>query len=257
MYKVIVFDLDETLGHFVQLSVLIDLLKVKYNINLNKNEMNKLLDKLPEIFRPNLFKILKFIIKKKNLKECQKVFIYTNNDGPKSWTRTICNYIEYKLNYKLFDKIIGAYKVDNKIIEPCRTTYRKTKNDLINCTKIPIYSNICFLDDQYHNDMNDENIYYLNIKPYVYIYNNKELIEKYYNLFKPKINKNNFIENMNLYFIPYNFNKTNNSKNYSNISKIIGKQIYIFVKEFFKKNYTVNSTKKNKKKSLRITKKII
>ena len=102
--------------------------------------------------------------------------------------------------------------------------------------------------------MNDENIYYLNIKPYVYIYNNKELIEKYYNLFKPKINKNNFIENMNLYFIPYNFNKTNTSENYSNISKIIGKQIYILLKNFLK-NYTVKNGKKIKK--FKITKNYI
>ena len=43
-----------------------------------------------------------------------KVMIYTNNNGPKSWTYDIKHYIEKKLNYKLFDKIITAWKVNGK-----------------------------------------------------------------------------------------------------------------------------------------------
>ena len=37
--------------------------------------------------------------------------------GPKSWVYDIKNYIESKLNSKLFDRIIAAWKVDNKIYE--------------------------------------------------------------------------------------------------------------------------------------------
>ena len=46
-----------------------------------------------------LFKYLN--LKKKN--KWLKVMIYTNNNGPKSWTYDIKHYIE-KINYKLFDK---------------------------------------------------------------------------------------------------------------------------------------------------------
>ena len=44
----------------------------------------------------------------------------------------------------------------------------KTHSDLIKCTKIPEHTQICFLDDVFYPDMKNENIYYINIKPYVY-----------------------------------------------------------------------------------------
>ena len=56
--------------------------------------------------------------------------IYTNNNGPKSWTYDIKHYIEKKLNYKLFDKIITAWKVNGKIYEKCRSGHEKSYKDL-------------------------------------------------------------------------------------------------------------------------------
>ena len=58
--------------------------------------------------------------------------IYTNNNGPKSWTYDIKHYIEKKLNYKLFDKIITAWKVNGKIYEKCRSGHEKSYKDLKN-----------------------------------------------------------------------------------------------------------------------------
>ena len=43
--------------------------------------------------------------------------IYTNNIGPKSWVHNIRKYIEHKLEYKLFDRTIAAWKVGNKVYE--------------------------------------------------------------------------------------------------------------------------------------------
>ena len=40
--------------------------------------------------------------------------IYTNNQGPKEWTQMIKHYIETRLEYNLFDKIIGAFKIKGK-----------------------------------------------------------------------------------------------------------------------------------------------
>ena len=34
--------------------------------------------------------------------------IYTNNQGPKIWANMIKNYFDAKINYRLFDNIIGA-----------------------------------------------------------------------------------------------------------------------------------------------------
>ena len=36
--------------------------------------------------------------------------IYTNNMGPKTWVHNIRKYIEQKLDYKLFNKTIAAWK---------------------------------------------------------------------------------------------------------------------------------------------------
>ena len=42
--------------------------------------------------------------------KCQKVLIYTNNQGPESWAKQIMEYFHYKLNYELFDQIIPHIK---------------------------------------------------------------------------------------------------------------------------------------------------
>ena len=56
--------------------------------------------------------------------------------------------MKYKLNteYDVFEKIINAFKVNNKIIEHNRTTHKKTYNDFINCTILPENIKICFID---------------------------------------------------------------------------------------------------------------
>ena len=50
------------------------------------------------------------------------MIIYTNNQGPKSWAVKIKDYFHYKLSYNLFDRVIGAYKVNGKINEKSRNT---------------------------------------------------------------------------------------------------------------------------------------
>jgi len=63
--NIIVFDLDETLGHFVQLGIFCDILE-KYNKRkLTTNEFNELMDIFPEFIRPNILKILLYLKKKK------------------------------------------------------------------------------------------------------------------------------------------------------------------------------------------------
>jgi hypothetical protein len=94
--------------------------------------------------------------------------IYTNNQGPPEWAQQIKGYFEDKLNFTLFDQIIGAFKVNGKQVELCRTTYMKTHKDFISCTKIPETTQICFIDDVFHPGMTNDNIYYINIKPYTY-----------------------------------------------------------------------------------------
>jgi hypothetical protein len=129
--KVLVFDLDETLGSFHQLVILWNLL----DVNKNQNTFNILLDLYPEFMREGILKILKYIIKKKKKGECDKLYIYTNSVYSPEIPNLLTKYFQYKLKEEtiIFDKVISAFKINNKIIETGRTTNNKTHDDFIQC----------------------------------------------------------------------------------------------------------------------------
>ena len=68
--RIIVFDMDETLGYYMELGMFYDALKsyIKtYNIPLivDQKLFNKVLDLFPEFLRPNIINILNFLKNKK------------------------------------------------------------------------------------------------------------------------------------------------------------------------------------------------
>jgi FMN phosphatase YigB (HAD superfamily) len=164
--RVVVFDLDETLGYFQQFAQFCQALEFMKKKKLNPDEVMFLLNLYPEYFRPNIFEIMQFLKQKKINKEVYKVCIYTNNNGPKQWAKQIYKFIEQKINYKLFDTHIGAYKVDGVQIEKTRTTYNKTLRDFVTTVKIPSNAKICFIDDLYHPQMTSNNVTYIKVQPY-------------------------------------------------------------------------------------------
>ena len=103
--KVVVFDLDETIGYFLELGVFWEtlLLYTKPANILTQETFNNLLDLYPEFIRPNIFTILKYLKRQKSSGLCRSVMIYTNNNGPPEWVHFIKNYIHEKLEYNLFD----------------------------------------------------------------------------------------------------------------------------------------------------------
>ena len=179
--KIVVFDLDETLGYFTQYGMfwdsLANYLKIKNKNNLTQNDFNDILDLFPEFLRPNIINILMYLKNKKKTNCCHKMMIYTNNTGPREWSKHIISYFEKKINFKLIDQIISAFKINGKRVELCRTTYNKTHKDFVKCTKIPIDAEICFIDDNFYPEMANDNIYYINIKPYIYDLNFKYMIK--------------------------------------------------------------------------------
>tara|TARA_Y100000741_G_scaffold14141_2_gene11185 strand:+ start:2091 stop:2885 length:795 start_codon:yes stop_codon:yes gene_type:complete len=261
MYKknyAIVFDLDETLGHFSQPYKFWNSLKKFLNTELiDEIYLYSFFDLFPEFFRINIFKILKFIKKKKISGYCDYVMIYTNNNGPNYWVNIIQNYIHKKLKYKLFDQIIRAFKINGKTIEICRTTYGKSYKDLLSCTKLPYNTQICFIDDQLHAEMNHDNVWYIYIQPYIFNLEYEKISKKYYkeniSLFQ-KFNKTEkeFFEYMknldNINKANYNFNKSQVEKN---IDLLISKKLEKDIHDFIVKKS--NFTKKNKKPYNNIT----
>ena len=215
----IVFDLDQTIGDFGAIGMLKDCVDSLYTmLKLNKlsnKNMFDMFDLFPEIFRDNIFDILNQI-NKVNKKLNVKVYIYTNNNKTKDWTQLIADYISYKLGVNIFTYIIAAYKVDNIQIEPGRTTYEKTLEDLIRCTGLTKNDRICFIDDVYHAKMRRPNIYYINIAPYIHSFNFTNIVEKYHSRYLTSIIPiNHFIRFINDFGYSIN-NTTKSSKDIEN-----------------------------------------
>lgn len=255
--KIVVFDLDETLGYFVEFGIFWECLnnyfKKNNNLILNQCDFNTILDLYPEFLRPNIINVLNYLKNKKDLNCCDKIMIYTNNQGPTEWTTKIISYFENIINYKLFDQIISAFKINGKKIELCRTTNDKTHNDLIKCTKIPNNSEICFLDDTFYPQMSNKNVYYINVKPYEYDLNIDTLLDRFLNSgYKEMIEDidNNEFENSIIDdFYKYNFNIIEKKFDEYEIDKILGKKILFHLNIFFNKSKKSNNSKTKKKNS--------
>lgn len=244
--KIIVFDMDETLGQFVELGIFIDSLELYFGKELNQYQFNMTMSLFPEFIRPGILSILKYALYKKKQGKCNKIMIYTNNNGEKKWTYRIKDFFNYYFNENVFDQAICAYKVNGKQIELCRTTYNKTVNDLINCTKLPINTQICFIDDQYHEQMIHDNVVYIHAAPYKMTLSFKEMATRYAKTYN--IKNSNFIPfiitNMNKYRYRV-FKKTKQEKS---IDKIVGKEIFKHVRDFFKSSKNINTRKAKKHK---------
>ena len=251
--KIVVFDLDETLGYFTEFGIFWDCLtyylKNKNESSLTQSDFDNILDLFPEFLRPNIINILKYLKSKKQSLCCHKMMIYTNNNGPKEWAHHIISYFSKKINYSLFDQLISAFKINGKVVEVCRTTHNKTYNDFIKCTKLPVNSEICFLDDTFYPEMTNDNIYYINVKPYYYDLNFEYMLDKFSksDIGKKIIdNDENFNKIMNERIKTYKYHFMDKDEKEYDLDKIIGKQIIKHLQEFFSKNKK-NKTVRNKK----------
>jgi len=247
--KIVVFDMDETMGYFVELGIFWDSLNNYVNlhypenkINLNQNDFNNILDMFPEFLRPNIFNIFNFLKEKKINKQCHGIMIYTNNQGPKEWVNYIKNYFDSKMNYKIFNHIISAFKINGKRVELCRSSHEKSMKDLIKCTKLPKDAEICYLDDTYYPKMNYENVYYIKVKPYTHDLEFDAMIQRFINSNAPlsrkiieNFNNDDFVGFMKENMKKFEFIYTEKDDKEFEIDKIVTKKIMEHLDLFFKK----------------------
>ena len=185
--KIIVFDLDETIGHFTQLGIFYDIINnfykeydnYKFIQYIKKPTFDELMNIYPEFLRPNMIQILQYIKKEKDKNKIDNVMIYTNNQGHNTWANMIVKYLNKQINEHLIKNIIRAFKIGNTKIEPNRTSHMKTYNDFLRCTKLPKNTKICFIDDVEHKGMIHDNVYYINILPYEHKLPVYELLDRY------------------------------------------------------------------------------
>ena len=253
--KVVVFDLDETLGYFTEIGIFWDSLNKYILINkINQEEhFFEIMDLFRIYLRPHIINILRFIKRMKIKGSCFKVMIYTNNQGPESWTQMISRYFEKKIKYKLFDQLILAFKVNGKRVEIGRTTHGKNIIDLFRCADIIKDCEICFLDDKFHPDMEDECVYYIKMKPYHYNINYCEIVDTYYKTFCDLMNLGDY-DNFKSFIINYmnSFGDKQHKKSEEEqeIDEIISKEIMNCLKKFFKEEKKRRTRRRVLKKNI-------
>lgn len=189
--KIIVFDLDETLGSFSDMETLWSGLNQYIKINnrsgelLQQSAFNQLMDIYPEFLRTGILEILSYIIGKKRLNECFRLYIYTNNQCEPSWTNLISKYISSKFelnnNINIFERNICAFKSNDKIVEPRRTTHEKTFNDFIHCTMLSKNIELCFIDNTFFDKMKHDKVYYIQPRAYYHGLTYKIIMDRFVN----------------------------------------------------------------------------
>jgi len=248
--KMVVFDMDETLGSFIEIAMFWEALESYYGYNLLEERFFEVLDTFPNFLRPKILDILEYLKHKKERKVCDQIMIYTNNQGPKSWVKLISSYLNNKIGYNLFDKIIAAFKVKGKIVEVGRTSHNKSVTDLVRCTRIPINTEICFIDDQKHPLMVEDNVYYINVKSYEYSMSYEEMATIYYNSFHEKYSivdsKEDFINKIVTSMERYSYKTFDKSEDEYSADVVVGKQILIHLEDFFKNGRSQNTRKRRK-----------
>ena len=278
--KYIVFDVDETLGYFSQFGAFMDALSFYYKdfSRSHFERFNEIMDLYPEFIRTNMIDILKYINNKRSQGACSGIFIYTNNQGPRTWVQHIAKYFEYKVGNKLFDKIIAAYKVNGKVVEQGRTSQNKTYADLLRITGISPQAEVCFVDDLNHPGMRHSNVLYLNVKPYVNTLSVNEIIRRYLDsgvipahnikrftdtmnermgsIINNNNNNNNPVENMKINLHESNYISLNtpspDNNNVSKENKDTNEKLFNYIKLFLKdKQYSKKSTKNNSRRDSR------
>ena len=92
---------------------------------------------------------------------------------------------------------------------------------------------ICFIDDQEHENMINDNVYYINVLPYTYSIDFNDMAELYYNkmLNSNIIDKNIFLNKIHELNKSYVVKKIN--KDEIDIHPIISKQLLKYLDDFF------------------------
>ena len=237
----IIFDLDETIGQFVQLGHFYKGLMRYFKKVPSNSEFYQLLNRYDKYFRPKMFEILNHIKLHKIYDKSLKVIIYTNNQGGKKWVSKIKDFMELKIKYNLFDRIIGPHKIREELYEILRSTENKCYDDLVKIIDCNDTTNILFLDDKFYKEMLKDNVVYLLVKPYKYYYKTHELISIYlkYNSVQ---NVNEFTRYISEYMKLYD--ETASKSHITNEDMDMSNDILKHIKDFLLK---IKNNKSNKK----------
>ena len=160
--RIIVFDLDETLGHFGSVST------EWLSAVVRKEEFAAFcafMDDRQHCYCAPMIRMLASLLKARDSGNISRIVIYTNNNGHPSWANAIAGHIGYLLNTRVFDAVVGGYR-PSLGGNQCRSGHEKTYEDLCRCLQVPHGTEVCFIDDQDHPSMRSPFVTYVEATPY-------------------------------------------------------------------------------------------
>ena len=250
--KYVVFDLDETLGCFTDLVAIWNIINNEsYTFSIGNNRttqdrFNALLDLYPEFIRYGILNILEYLNYKRKTNVFEGLYLYTNNQISKTWSKMIIQYLENRSNSPgLFKHIIHAFKINKRIIEPNRKGHMKSYSDFIDCSLLPNGIEICFIDNTYYDKLNRSKVYYIRPKPYFHGVNTNEII---FRLLNSNLLKNCIEKPFLDYYLSNNLlSNYTKSQNEINEDLYVSKKILYYIQDFFIMTTRNRKTKKNRK----------
>jgi hypothetical protein len=183
--KHFIFDLDETLGSFSDMYCLWKGLhhlfkKNSETVMFDKTLFCEIINLYPEFLRYGIATILQYLHHKKTKKQCGNVYLYTNNQCESPWVECIVYFFETQFNIKnLFERPICAFKINNKPFDNRRTSHEKSYGDFLKCSLLPKNAELCFIDDTFFPKMQNDQIFYLQLKPYQHSISVNEIIHRF------------------------------------------------------------------------------
>jgi hypothetical protein len=177
----VVFDFDETLGCFQELSDLSQAIANNRRRELKPHEYADLLETLPNYMRPGIIKELgRLYHMRRTRMPFLKIMIYTNNMGGRKWVDDVSSALELLVKRevrakgakdRLFDQIIYAYSVNGVHLEKKRSSHEKKYVDFLACTNYRPSTKVIFVDDILHQGMLlTPHVKYLHVPAYKWMY---------------------------------------------------------------------------------------
>lgn len=177
--KIIIFDLDETIGFFGEIYTFFCAIKHYFSVYSNteyKDEdvIGYLIDIFPELLRPGILNILRKLSRHKiNNHSLFYIYIYTSNKLHETWANNIKKYLNNKTRCNIFHEVVfnGTPK-KNKLV------HNKSIEDFSKQSKIETNNDFCFIDNNYHPYMIKPNIHYIHLNNYICYISVNQLIQR-------------------------------------------------------------------------------
>jgi hypothetical protein len=154
MNRHIIFDLDETIGFFKQFVFILNIAEAT-----TTPDYDMYFELFEECFRPHIFDIFRFILKKRQSKHLKYIILYTNNKQD-FFIQKVIRYMNKKTKAVCFDYIIT--------FNTKRLHKHKSYEDLLHC--VPTLSRndeLLFIDDKAHTYMKHPKVVYFKCEKYI------------------------------------------------------------------------------------------